>query len=32
MLKEFMEVLVCIGSFISGDYLDEEPNEWYKKM
>lgn len=34
MLKEFMEVLVCIGSFISGDYLDEEPeepNEWYRR-
>ena len=31
MLKELMEVLACIGSFISGDYLDEEPNEWYKR-
>ena len=31
MLKELMEVLVCIGSFISGDYLDEEPNEWYRR-
>ena len=31
MLKEIMEVLVCIGSFISGDYLDEEPNEWYTR-
>ena len=29
MLKELMEVLVCISSFISGDYLDEQPNEWY---
>lgn len=29
MLKEIMEVLICIGSFISGDYLDEQPNEWY---
>ena len=26
-----MEVLACIGSFISGDYMDEEPNEWYKR-
>lgn len=31
MLKEFMEVLACVASFISGDYLDEEPNEWYKR-
>ena len=34
MLKELMEVLACIASFISGDYLDEEPeepNEWYKR-
>ena len=30
MLKELMEVLVCIGSFISGDYLDEKPN-WYEE-
>ena len=30
MLKELMEVLACIGSFISGDYLDEKPN-WYEK-
>ena len=29
MLKELIEVLICIGSFISGDYLDEQPNEWY---
>ena len=34
MLKELMEVLVCVASFISGDYLDEEPeepNEWYRR-
>lgn len=31
MLKELMEVLVCVASFISGDYLDEEPNEWYQR-
>lgn len=31
MLKELMEVLICIGSFISGDYLDEQPNEWYTR-
>ena len=31
MLKEFMEVLACVASFISGDYLDEEPNEWYQR-
>ena len=31
MLKEIMEVLICIGSFISGDYLDEQPNEWYTR-
>ena len=32
MLKELMEVLICIGSFISGDYLDEQPVEdWYTK-
>ena len=29
MLKELIEVLACIASFISGDYLDEQPNEWY---
>lgn len=31
MLKEFMEVLACVASFISGNYLDEEPNEWYQR-
>ena len=31
MLKELMEVLVCISSFISGNYLDEQPNEWYTR-
>ena len=31
MLKELMEVLVCISSFISGDYLDEQPSKWYTK-
>lgn len=30
MLKELIEVFACIGSFISGDYLDEKPN-WYEK-
>lgn len=31
MLKELMEVLICIGSFISGDYLDEQPSKWYTR-
>lgn len=31
MLKELIEVLACIASFISGDYLDEQPNEWYTR-
>ena len=32
MLKELMEILICVGSFISGDYLDEKPAEdWYTK-
>ena len=26
-----MEVLACVASFISGDYLDEEPNERYRR-
>ena len=30
MLKEIAEVLACIASFISGDYLDEQPN-WYQE-
>ena len=31
MLKEIMEVLICISSFISGDYLDEQPSKWYTR-
>lgn len=32
MLKEIVEVLACVASFISGDYLDEKPVEdWYTK-
>ena len=31
MLKELMEILICISSFISGDYLDEQPSKWYTR-